>query len=88
MRTTVDLDADLLERIRLEATRRGVPFKELLNATLRRGLSTRPASSGKPYVLPTRRLGAVREGLSLDKALALADELDNRDATGELGDDE
>lgn len=88
MRTTVDLDADLLERIRREATRRGVPFKELLNATLRRGLAARPASTGKPYVLPTRRMGVVREGISLDKALALADELDNRDASGELGEDE
>lgn len=33
MRTTIDLDPDLLERLRVEAARRRLPFKELLNAT-------------------------------------------------------
>ncbi len=84
MRTTVDLDPDLLERLRVEATRRRVSFKQLLNAAIRSGLATRPAAQGKPYALRPRHLGVVREGLNLDKAMALADTLESRHIIDEL----
>ncbi len=84
MRTTVDLDPDLLERLRLEATRRRVSFKQLLNAAIRSGLATRPTAQAKPYVLRPRHLGVVREGLDLDKALAIADTLESRQIADEL----
>ena len=73
MRTTVDVEPQLLERLRLEAARRKVSFKDLSNTTLRCGLAAKPKANIKPYVLPTFRLGAVPEGADLDKAGALAD---------------
>jgi hypothetical protein len=84
MRTTVDLDADLLERLRVEAAKQRVSFKQLLNAAIRIGLAQRPASASKAYVLPVRQLGAVREGVDLTKALRLVDELENAEVTAEL----
>ncbi|MEA3246381.1 MAG: DUF2191 domain-containing protein [Gemmatimonadota bacterium] len=84
MRTTVDLDADLIERLRVEAARRRVPFKQLLNATIRNGLANPPAPARKPYVLRPRRLGAVREGVNLDKALAVADAMEAVELAADL----
>ena len=84
MRTTVDLDADLLDRLRIEASRRRVSFKQLLNSAIRSGLTARPSGSAKAYVLPARRLGAVREGINLDKALIASDELENREVAVEM----
>ena len=84
MRTTVDLDADLLERLRREAHRRRVPFKQLLNAAIRTGL-TAPASAPRvAYKLPVFKLGSPRAGVNLDKALALAGALEDREVAEEL----
>lgn len=84
MRTTVDLDSDLLERLRVESARRRVSFKQLLNSAIRHGLTARPASAAKGYRTPVHRFGAVREGLNLDKALGIADGLDDVDVATEL----
>lgn len=84
MRTTVDLDPDLLERLRLLAVKRRVSFKQLLNEAIRSALATRGSSASSPYVMPSFRMGAVREGLNLDKALALADALETAEVAAEL----
>lgn len=77
MRTTVDIDDDLLTRLRAAATRRRVPFKHLLNRLLRAGLDAGPAPGGGRYRCPTYAMGAPRSGVDLDKALAVADALDD-----------
>ena len=84
MRTTVDLDPDLLDRLRREATKRRVPFKQLLNAAIRSGLTTPATRRAQPYSLPVSGMGAVREGTNLDKALSLADALEAREIAREL----
>jgi len=84
MRTTVDLEPDLLQRLRIEAVKRRLSFKQLLNTVIRGGLAARPASSAKAYVLPVSRLGAVREGVDLTKALRLVDELENAEVAEEM----
>jgi hypothetical protein len=84
MRTTVDLDADLLERLRIEATRRRIPFKTLLNSVIRSGLASNAARRVATYDVPTFAMGAVRDGLDLDKALRLADELEATELRYEL----
>lgn len=76
MRTTIDLDPDLLERLRTDAARLKVSFKDYLNVVLRRGLQ-RSAKQAHAYTLPKFDMGGVREGISLDKALALSDALDD-----------
>ena len=81
MRTTVDLDEDLLDRLRAEAARRHVPFKHLLNQVLRAGLAGRSAAPVAPYRCPARSMGAPPQGVNLDKALGVADTLAD-DAVG------
>lgn len=81
MRTTVDLDPHLLKRLRAEAHRRGVPFKEMLTAVLRRGLEQQPAARAR-YRCPTFALG--RQDFSLDKALAAAASLEDEEIARKL----
>jgi hypothetical protein len=82
MRTTVDLDPHLLKRLRTEAHRRGVSFKALLTRVLQRGLEDRPAAAATPYRCPEFSMGAPQ--LPLDRALALADALENEEVAREL----
>lgn len=84
MRTTVDLDADLLERLRVESARRRMSFKELLNAAIRNGLAAPETRRPRAYTVPTFSLGRVREGVNLDKALDVADRLEAGEVAGKL----
>ena len=72
MRTTVDIEPDLLVRLRLMAVRRRVSFKRLLNDAIRSALTTHRSTASTPYTMPSFHMGAVREGVNLDKALALS----------------
>lgn len=84
MRTTVNLDSDLLEKLRVEAARRRVSFKDLLNSVIRSGLAAGGARRATTYTLPSFSMGAVREGIDLDKALRVADELEAEEVRMEL----
>lgn len=70
MRTTVTLDPDVAARLKELAKQRGVPFKEVLNSTLRAGLAA-GQDTARRYRLATARL-QLRQGLNLDSALRLA----------------
>jgi hypothetical protein len=75
MRTTVTLDPDVAAKLKDVAREKGISFKEALNSNVRRGLEsagTRP----RPYKVRAKRLGA-RPGIDLDRALALAGELED-----------
>lgn len=72
MRTTVDIDPALLERLRDEAHGEGISFRSMLNRTIRRGLDA-SVQRPEPYVCPTFSMGEPLR--PLDKALALADAL-------------
>jgi hypothetical protein len=82
MRTTVTLDPDVAAKLQQVSRDRGVSFKEVLNASVRRGLSSAEATP-EPYRLPTRNLG-VRPGVNLDKALRLAGELEDAETIRKL----
>jgi hypothetical protein len=79
----VDLDADLLERLRDEAHRRGVPFKHLLNLLLRTSLDRGPAEIER-YECPVFSMGEARPGIDLDKALRLASTLEDEETARRL----
>lgn len=83
MRTTVDLERSLLERLRREALRRRVPFKHLLNKLLREGLEARPAGPAA-YRCPTFAMGTPEPAVDLTKALALAAALEDDEIAREL----
>ncbi len=81
MRTTVTLDPDVEARLREVARERGVSFKEALNSAVRAGLMA--ARGAREYRTPSRSLG-LRSGLSLDKALQMAAELEDAEIVHEL----
>ncbi len=82
MRTTVTLDPDVAAKLKQTARERGISFKEALNESVRLGLGGAGANA-RPYRVPTRRLG-VRPGIDLDKALALAGELEDAEVVRKL----
>lgn len=81
MRTTVTLDADVAARLKEAARARGVSFKEALNSAIRAGLAAGRAAQA--YHTPSRSLG-LRPGLDLDKALHLADEIEDTEIMRKL----
>lgn len=77
MRTTVTLEPDVMVEIKRVMGERDLSFKQAVNDLIRRGLQTRP--DPEPYRVPTFR-SAVRPGVDLDKALALAGTLEDDEA--------
>ncbi len=76
MRTTVTLDPDLGARLKDLARERDVSFKEVLNSTLRAGLAVE-SPRAKRFKVIARPLGA-RPGIDLNRALRLADQLEDQ----------
>ena len=85
MRTTLTLDDDIAAELKKAAYERGEPFKRVVNDTLRAGLAAaRKPVSSKRYRLEPASMGTVRPGVNLEKALRLADELEDATVAGEL----
>jgi hypothetical protein len=82
MRTTVTLDPDVAAKLKQAARERGISFKEALNTNVRLGLQSGELSP-RPYRVRTRRLG-VKPGIDLDRALALAAELEDAESVRKL----
>jgi ActR/RegA family two-component response regulator len=82
VRTTVTLDPDVASKLKRAARDRGISFKEALNASVRRGLSSAEATP-RPYRVPVRRLGA-KPGIDLDRALRVADRLEDEEVVRKL----
>jgi len=77
VRTTLTLEKDLALELREEARRSGRPLKRIVNETLRAGLAARKAPASRRYRLTPVSLGGVTPGVDLDKALRLADALED-----------
>ena len=78
MRTTLTLDKDLAHALREEARHSGRPLKRIVNETLRAGLAARKAPAARRrYRLRPVSLGGVLPGVDLDKALRLAEALED-----------
>lgn len=76
MRTTLTLDEDVAAKLRAESRRTGLPFREVVNETLRRGLASRRATSErKPFKVRARDLG-LKPGLSLDNVAELLEQVE------------
>jgi len=85
MRTTLTLEDHLARSLREEAARSGRSFKEVVNDTLRTGLSRRGRiPRAHAYRLEPASLGRVRAGIDLDKALELAARLEDEEIAREL----
>ncbi len=79
MRTTLTLDEDVAAKLKSVARRRRLSFKEVVNATLRRGLSAQAVSKPREaaYRVQTFR-SAFRPGVDPMKLNQLVDELEAR----------
>lgn len=85
MRTTLTLDDGLARQLKEVAHRTGRPFKEVVDETLRNGLrGKRAARHSKPYRLATVSLGGVQGGLNLNKALGIADAIEDEEIARKL----
>jgi hypothetical protein len=83
MRSTVTLDPDVESLLRQRMRERGLSFNEAINQALRIGMSARSGAEGKHYVLPTFHMG-FRPEVPLDRALALAAELEDQETARKL----
>ena len=77
MRTTLTLEKDLALALREEARRSGRPLKRIVNEALRAGLAARKMPAVRRYRLTPVSLGGVVPGVDLDKALRLAEALED-----------
>jgi hypothetical protein len=83
MRTTVTLDPDVEALLRKAVRERGEPFKQVLNAALREGLSGARRKAEKPFKQRTFDMG--RPLVDLPKALSLAAELEDTESIARMG---
>lgn len=75
MRTTVTLDPDTEQIVRQRMTDRGVSFKQALNEVIRSG--ARGGADMTAFQTTVRAMG--RPAVNLDRALALAAELEDEE---------
>ena len=62
----------------------GKPFKQVVNETLRAGLSAGGACRAKPYRVKPAALGGVMPGSNLDGALTLADAIEDQELMAKM----
>jgi hypothetical protein len=83
MRTTVTLDPDVEALIRATMRKTGVSFKVALNEAVRSSLARPTAKSRRTFKQRAFRMG-FRPELRWDKALALADALEDEEIVRKL----
>lgn len=80
MRTTLTIDDGIAKSLKETAHRTGKSFKLVVNETLRAGLNAgRVAEQAAPYRVTPASLGEVKAGYNLDKALELAQHLEDEE---------
>jgi plasmid stability protein len=84
MRTTLTIDDATAKALKDLAHRSNRSFKEVVNEILRAGLSAGRARMAKPYRVKPASLGGVAPGIDLDKALALADALEDQETAAKI----
>ena len=82
MRTTVTLDPDVAEQVRLLARKQSLSFKAALNAAIRAGLAAQRGGS-RPYRVPARPMG-LRPAVDLTHALRIADAIEDEETVRKL----
>ena len=78
MRTTLTIDDQIAAELKKWAYESGKSFKKIVNKSLRRGLAPERATpSPHPYRLESMSLGGALPGVNLDRALQLAELLED-----------
>ena len=85
MRTTLTLDEQIARALKAAAHRSGKPLKQVVNETLRAGLAAgHSPGRSRPYRVKPASLGGALPGFDLDKALRLADALEDQEIARKL----
>ena len=77
MRTTLTIDDQLLENLKAAALRAGKPLKQVVNEALRLGLENLDKPTARPYRIEPVSMGLPRSDMDLNRALQLADALED-----------
>jgi plasmid stability protein len=80
MRTTINLDDDLLAEAKQVAARTGRSLTAVVEDALRESLHRRHHTTRRPVELPTFGEGGVRPGVDLDDSAALLELMERDDA--------
>lgn len=84
MRTTLTIEDSVAADLKELAHQSRRSFKEVVNEVLRLGLAARQAPRRKPYRLRPSSMGAVAPGVDLNKALRVAEALEDEGITRKL----
>jgi hypothetical protein len=84
MRTTLTIDDGIAKALKELAHRSNQSFKQVVNETLRAGLSAKTERRAKRYEVRPASLGAVTPGINLDQALALADAIEDQELAAKM----
>lgn len=84
MRTTLTIDDALAKDLKKRGLETGKPFKQVVNEALLTGLQQKTVRKPQAYRLKPASLGAPSPGVNLDKALFLADELEDMSLRAKL----
>ena len=80
MRTTLTIEDRIAQELKQIAHRSGKTLEVVVNETLQAGLAaSQERPKAKRYRLRPVSLGSVQPGIDLDKALALADSLEEQE---------
>jgi hypothetical protein len=82
MRTTLTIDDDLAGLLKRRARELGLPFKDVVNRTLRAGLGEQAKSRRHTAPRTIPHAFGFRPGIDLDKLNQLADELESEAYAG------
>ena len=85
MRTTLTIEDSLAKELKKAAHKSGKSFKAVVNEALRVGLRAKQSPpKAKPYRVKSCAMGGPHPGINLDKALRLADEIENEEIARKL----
>ena len=85
MRTTLTIDDKVAKVLRKKAYESGRSFKEVVNRALRLGIEAEQTFPGsRPYKVKPVSLGGILPGINLDKALRLAEEIEDMEIGNKL----
>ena len=85
MRTTLTIDDSIDKRLKTIAHKTGKSYKQVVNDTLRAGLiAPGIGEKARPYKLKPAAMGEVSAHYDLDKALAIAEDLEDAEIAGKL----
>jgi predicted transcriptional regulator len=85
MRTTLTIEDSIDKRLKTIAHKTGKSYKQVVNDTLRAGLiAPGVREQARPYKLKPAAMGEVSAHYDLDKALTIAEDLEDAEIAGKL----